>query len=574
MNGVYRADITLSKRGGAAKGEVFDAQNQLAANTQVFGSGIETVSDAAGRYLLAPLPTQKTEIIACKGDGFALGSSDQTRLDLKPQTLQPTDVAWAKAVLDALREETRNTNYWRRDSLQLEPASGDFASASAKALASGETERNQLISRFGNDANVPMKQWSAFFGAVQTPQERLSLVSQWTLERPSLNSSEATRALLARLQADVAALLQADDLGQKEAGGSALFQVAAFAEKIGDTGAADALFKQGEAYIKVNSPAKSTGPNPSPADVLEQAVELAAASPRLLNKFLALTPPGSSGYTRLLAGSTPALARGAGLDAARPFLDRLKDAPTPPPNAEGFNEDVESTWAQTTLRSIRAGGHSNPQLALELARALPPGKFAGDETRARALCEAARFQSPEVAEGLWREFLPQLKPDRAMRFIARLAATNEPEARSLYELVQRDLDAPAKADANLTRDQGEPQTAEFAFYESRFAPARARFRLERAWMLAQQKPNVFDGVGPQTDRNNLELFARAMAVFDASRALRWADQIERDPNNGDAGFEAKWQIARWLALDSHARDQASPDDRNENNENNEFDGGF
>ncbi len=556
QNGVYRADLSLARRDGKASGDVLDARGAVAANASVFGSGIESASDGAGHFALTPLPSGKTEVIAFKDEGFALGTSDQTRLELRPQTLEPTDAARAKAVLDALREETRNTNYWRRDSLGEEPVGGDFDTLATKATASGDIrDYYRLTARFGANASIAPSKWIALFQGAKKSSDRLYAVAMWTAKAPSVGEGEASRGLLASLENDVTQIEAGTDAGQKWQNAIGIFGAAALAERLGQTERADALFERGHVFVLKNFPETGgkNGGNPSQDDTFGVMGDVVAVSPRFLTKLVALVDSDSGAYSRLLQEGAPVVARLSGLKAARPFLDQLKNAPTPKPNADGNSSSIEWSFAQAVTNSIIAGGKANPKLALDLAQALPPNaQLGGEYGRDRAVVEAAFFQSPGVAQGLWRESLPRLEASAAMRFIARIFATDEPLARGFYEVARRDLDALPQDDPNSMIYHPQPQTTAFAFYEARFAPARARYRLEKGFQLAQRNPNA---------RYDLGRYARAMAVFDATRAIQWATQIGADDSNGFAGFEAKRQVARWLTLDAAARQKASFGDR-------------
>ncbi len=554
LNGVYRADITLTKRGGSAQGDVLDATGKVVASAQLFGSGVESVSDAAGHFSLAPLPSAKTDIIAWKDDGFALGSSDQTRLQLRPQTLEPSDPARAKTAVEALREETKNTKYWRRDSLGSDLGGADFDTSAAAVQAGGEQAIYGLITRFGADESIAPEKWIALLQGVKKPVERLSLAGMWASKRPSLTASEATRGFLDSLLTDATTLAKPNGGGEKWQTVGAIFGAAAFAEKIDATDAANTLFGQGQAFVLGNFAEKPTDRNSSSQDdILAGSAELIGFSPRLLTKLVEQLEPGSGGYIRALSGGAPHIAAVAGLDAAKPFLDKLKNSPPPKPDAQGNTPSLEWETSQAITDSIKAGGQSNPKLALELAQSLSKNSDMGnDYGRDRALCEAAFFQPPEAGQKLWRESLPRLEPSMAMRFITRIAQNDEPLARGFYETVRQNLDAQPDDDPNAMIYGRARQIAAFAFYEAHFAPARARYRLEKGFWRTQKEPN---------GRYELAQYAKAMAVFDTNRALKWADQIGNEDNNGFAGFEAKRHIARWLSLDNATRRKANFGDR-------------
>jgi len=545
LNGVYRADLTLAKRNGTAKGEVFGIAGKIAAGASVFGSGVETTADEAGRFSLSPIPSGKTEVFAYKDDGFALGYSDGARLDLKPQTLEETDTDLAQQIIVALKEQTKNTKYWNRDSLSVEAAIANFDAGAAKARTGNFEGVFRLIGRFANDPSVSTEKWVAFIQSVKSPSDRLYAAAFWAYRTPVLSDNAATEGLFDSLQNDVATVEKPENANNKFQNAGGIFGAAALAERLGKTDAADALFERGNAYVQKNFPEKGTSDNPSQDDTFGVFGSFGAVSPRFFNKMLALVDNDSSAYTRILHDGAPVLAHLNGLDAAQPFLDKLKNAPTPKVDPNDNNTQGQWQVGEAILKSIKAGGKSNPQLALELAQSLPKSTDAGyNDWRTKAICEAAFFQPPSQAATLWRASLPSLEASEAMKYIIRIADSDEPLARGLYETVRAQLDAQPDTDQSAMIYGRDRQTAAFAFYEARFAPARARYRLEKAYQKARKDPNA---------RYDLSQYPKAMAVFDANRALVWADQLGNEQTDNFAGFEAKRAIAHYLAQDETAR---------------------
>lgn len=553
QNGVYRADISLKRRSGKAEGRVLDAAGAPVEGAQVYSSGLQTKSDAAGHFLIAPLPGGKVEVLAWKNEGFALGQSDGTRLDLKPQILGATDVARAKEVLAALQLETKGTGYWRRESLDSVLAGGDFNASAASARGAGFGGITGVIMRFKNDESIPLERWIPLLQSAPNPTERLYNAAMWSSQMAFLPDNEATRAYLAALQSDVKGIENVKDDSQKWQNATGIFGAAALSERIGDQNAADTFFERGNAFIIDNFPETGANRQTQTQDkMFASLAEIVAVSPRLLSKLTALVEPDSSSYSTLLRNGAPVVARLRGLDAAKPFLDLLKTAPTPKAAEDSHPTNIEWLYSQAVLDCVVAGAKSNPKLALELAQSLPKTSNMGnDDSRAQAFCEAAGFQAPDIAAGLWREYLPKLEGSLAMKYVARVALSNEPLAREFYEAVRDALDAQPAADPNAPIYGREPQVAAFSFYEARFAPARARYRLERGFQNAQKSLNA---------RYELADYARAMAAFDPDRALLWADTIGNTDNNF-AGFEAKRHIARFLSLDAATRRKMSFGDR-------------
>jgi len=553
LNGVYRADLTLAKRNGVAKGEVFGTAGKMAAGASVFGSGVETTADAAGRFSLSPIPSGKTELFACKDDGFALGSSDAARLDLKPQTLEATDTDLAQQIIVALQAQTKNTQYWRRDSLSVEVAMSDFDAGAAKARGGDIMGAFHLIGRFAADPSVSLDQWVALIQSLKAPSDRLFAAALWDSKAPTPSDNAAMDGLLDSLQSDVAIIEKSADANNKFQNAGGILGAAALAERMGKTDVADALFERADVYAQKNFLKKGAIGYPSQADAFGVFGSFGAVSPRFLNKMLALVDTDYPAYTRILHDGAPVLARLNGLDAARPFLDKLKNAPAPKVDPNDNNTQGQWSPGEATFKSIKAGGKSNPQLALELAQSLPKGMQGGNsDWRTKSLCEAAFFLPPAQAANVWRESLPALDSSEAMKYIIRIADSDEPLARGFYETVRAQLDAQPDADQNAMIYGRTSQTAAFAFYEARFAPARARYRLEKAYQKARKAPDM---------GRDLSDYPKAMAVFDANRALVWADQLGIEQTDNFAGFEAKRAIARYLSQDETARRKAGFGDR-------------
>lgn len=536
---VWSASLVLIKRSGRAKGEVFDANGALATKALVSGSGVDTHTDDAGRFELAPLPQGITEVFAWHKDTFALASSDQTKLELHLQTLEAPNETKARAILDALAEQTKGSDYYARDALQLQI--GSFEELAPKlGQVKGWRGIDSLVAHFGNDDSIPAARWFAVLQGEDDAGKRLYDASKWIVSRRTIAPDDEARAFLKGLQRDVAEIepkFKDDDKWQFEDG---IFGAAAFAERIGDTQAADDLFERARQFTLKAYGTESDRSFGSNGEF--------AVSPRLLQKTLALLPVDNFWRASLLGQAAPQLARIAGLDAAKPFLDELQTL-KPKANAEGNDMSVDYTWHRAVVQSVGAGGKSNPQLALELAQSLPRNaNYGGYDARDRALCEAARFQTPEIAHRLWLESLPRIQPQDAMRFLARMKPGDELFARDFYETLAADFDArPLDPSHAFSRDT--PDIPTFAFYEARFNPARARFRLERGFAHAQSKPQLYGG-------DTLAPYAKAMALFDAARAVGWSAKSTSPINDPSGNFETRRRIAQWLALDEKARQKA------------------
>ncbi len=532
---VWNASLSLIKRSGRASGQVLLSTGEVAAKAQIAGSGVDARTDEAGRFLLTPLPKGTTDVFAWHGNGFALGSSDQTRLELKPVTLEPTNPSKARAILDALAEQTKDQDYYQRDTLEIEVGSFEELAPRLQA-APNERAIETLIARFGSDETISDTRWFAILRSEKDAEKRLTHTAQWLQERRIVAPDDDSHAFFAALRGDFDAV-EARKPAEIWRASQGMFGVAAFAEKIGETKAADELFERAKTFVERLDAAQSTVH-------FGGAGELVAVSPRLVQKALALMPSDDAYWGILAGNAVPQLARVASLDEVKPFLDQLRIAPKPKPNANGDTFSVESQWQGAVIKSIQFAGKTNPALALELAQSLPTkGDFGGYDARDVAISEAARFQNPKVAHQLWRESLPRLEAPKAMKFLVEIKASDEPFARELYETFARNFDArPLDSSSSFSRDA--PDVAAFAFYEAQFNPARARFRLERGFAYVMQKPE---------GSNWAPSYAKAMTVFDAERALSWSGKSTSPINDSSGNFQTRRRVAQWLALDAAAR---------------------
>ncbi len=534
---LWSASLSLIKRSGRASGQVLLSTGEVATKAWVAGSGLDARTDEEGRFQLAPLPKGITDVFAWQNNGFALSSSDQTRLELKPVTLEPTSPTKARAILDALAEQTKDQDYYRRDTLETEVGLFEELAPRMKT-APTEREIETLIARFGGDETISDARWFALLRSEKDAEKRLTHTAKWLQLRRTVAIDDDSRAFFAALRGDFAEV-EARKPAEFEMwwASQGMFGVAAFAEKIGETKAADDLFARAKTFVERNDAGQSTVH-------FGGAGEFVAVSPRLVQKAFALMPPDEAYWGILAGNAVPQLARFASLDEVKPFLDQLKNAPKPKPNANGDTFSVESQWQGAVIKSIRLAGKTNPQLALELAQSLPlKGDFGDYDARDVALSEAARFQPPEIAHRLWRESLPRLEAPKAMKFLVEIKSSDEPFARELCETFARNFDA-RSLDASSSFSRDAPDVPAFAFYEAQFNPARARFRLERGFAHAMQKPE---------GSNWAPSYAKAMAIFDANRAIGWSGRSTSPINDPSGNFDTRRRIAQWLALDDKSR---------------------
>ncbi|BCM89731.1 hypothetical protein IAD21_01578 [Abditibacteriota bacterium] len=538
---LWNASVTLLKRSGRANGQVFAANGEVAPGVLVSASGIDARTDATGHFDLVPLPKGVIPVFAWQGNSFALGSNDKARLDLKSQTLEPTDPAKATTIINAIAEQAKDVEYYGRDSLIFEVGTFDqLALRLRQQPVKGAMAT--LLARFGYDKSVSPSRW---FPVLQSPKEatqRLYDTSEWLKTGPTIEADEDARKFLQALQKDVAEAEPQFKSDDKWMIGHGIFSAAAIAEKIGDTQAADDLFERAHVFTE-----KAYGRESDRDYGIIGAI--VAASPRLLMKSAALLPDTNSNRALMLAAGAPLLARSLGLEAVKPLLAQIQNAPPSKPDSYGDTFSTDSQWHEATIKSIRAAGKSNPALALELAKALPVTRdYSNYDARDTALCEAAFFQSPEVAQQLWRDSLPRLDAAKAMRFLTRILKRDEPFARAQYETLALNMDARPLPQYNANYWEPTTNVAAFAFYEARFNPARARFRLERAFASAKNQPGAGEA---------LSSLAKAMAIFDSTRAIGWTASIPGAINDWGGSFSTRRRIAQWLVLSEAARQNAS-----------------
>ncbi|RYX85073.1 carboxypeptidase regulatory-like domain-containing protein [bacterium] len=537
---LWSGNLTLLKRNGRAAGQVFGLNGEAAPNVLVSGGGVDARADDKGQFELAPLPRGINAVFAWQGTGFVLSQSDKTRLELKPQSLEPTDPAKAKTILEAILEQTRDNKNYGSFSLEFEIGTPDQLFRIFKQRPE-KYAFDTLLSRFGSDESISTGRWLELIQSEKQPADRLYDTSQWLLLGRPLEANEESRAFFKSLQSDVAQVetkIKDDNNWQIVEGMAA---AAAFSEIIDDSQAADSLLERVRLFAE-----KAYGRESS--RTLANMGAIVAVTPRLLNNMAAFIDPAKGWQAYLLRSGAPKLARLNGLDAAKPFIERLKATPQPKGDGDEDIPSIEWLFYEATFESIKAAGKTNPSLALELAKALPVTTHYGNyDVRDRALCEAAFSQLPEVAQTLWRDSLPRLQPDKAMSFLVRIMKIDEPFAREFYETFARNMDALPISDPASFMRGATANPAAFAFYESRFNPARARFRLERAFAIAQSQP---------TGNSDVASYARAMAIFDANRAIGWTANAKGAIGDSTGNFETRRRIAQWLVLSEQARQSA------------------
>jgi 5-hydroxyisourate hydrolase-like protein (transthyretin family) len=539
--------VVLQARTARMTGRVKDAAGRGVEGAQVFAGGVETRSSADGSFTLENLPSAEAEVSAYRGDGFAVAKSEgvgPVELTLAPVTLQKQDVELASKILEEARAEAQNTKYYAKQALVLS-ASDDFLKQveSTKAL-DGQSRDNDLV-RLVFEASerptVPISQLLDAVRLISRGPNRLYGAGILGSKRPQWPDDAQTRELVADLEASANEQAQVtDNMNWQRIIG--LFAIAPIQERFGGEKAGDFAFNRAYAWLLKNYPEKQGGDAPSRDDVLRVMSELVAAtSPRLFDRLLeAISEPTSSEYSWTLEEGTVAIAKTRGLTAAMPFLERLRQAPAVRADDKRGGPSVEWRYARAVRRSIAEGRIDARAEALRLAQALPVDEQGGKSNRSRAIIEAAFLLPLAEARPLWRENLPLLGPALMARYAVRISRHDQPFALEMLQAAASRLES-----KNLNNEMSsQSEVAAFAFYEAALIPARARYRLEKGWVDSAKE-------NPDTYRRSA--YARAMARFDALRAVEWARQLPIINDSIQEPIETRRKIVQWLEADESTR---------------------
>ena len=508
--------IVLVARDGQAQGQVLGLDGQPAARARVCAAGVETRADEQGRFHIEGLTHGAQEVCALSADGqtvgFARASTGETTLKLAPATLQGRDQTLARQLMDELRADTKNTDYYYKDALDFEPT--DFA-------ARLKTSR-YIGYEFGRarSAGVAIGTMLDAYLSLPKASDRLSAASAIVSGRDDWKNEARAGEFVARLEADAEVEMNSPLTDESAGRADSVLAAGAAREVLGQNDKADASFDRATKWIWKHF----TNPKTTPEEVLAQNIGVFSFAPRALARAMELIDPESYSHSNAVFELTETLAQTRGLEAARPFLDAMTSAPDSQPNSQGNRFSLKANHASRLVNAIRAGGASNPVLALQMARALPESaENIRYDYRSQAIAEAAFFQDAATSKTLWREQVPTMTPNTAIRFAARIAPLDAELAKELYEGAREKMDATdLNANKNIWYLQANP--ARFAFYEALWNPARARYRLERSW--------------PAKD-------LLAMGRVDVARAVEMARSIPSDARDF-GGFEARRSLAQQL----------------------------
>ena len=552
QNGINWSVQTMEMRArrNQLSGRVTLANGQSAANAQVFAAGSETRADEKGAYVLQVLPAGNVDVFVYADQQFGFRSAQTgaagnaataTDFKLAPQLLQPTDRELAGEMLARARVLAAQTQAGDVGRLKLRDAD---PVASLEALIAAPINDDQMSFAIYMRAGNPDVSTETLLRAVRVIKDsrwRLYAATMLFAKRPDWPDDDQTRELAASLIGDADAIAAAEKPDNQWASSIGLMGVAPLIEKYQGEAAGRAALTRAIAWVKTQFPQPGDGNLGGYLSMLAiNAESIAATSPPLFAQLLDEIDKSSPAYTRSLQQGIVAIAKARGLEAAAPFLRQLSAAPTSR-DEDGPGNSTNYAARPATREAIEAGGATAPALALELARGLGTNNNDGIENEgARALAEAAFFQSPAVAAALWKEALPQLDADRAAQIAVRVAATQPELGRELLELARQKLDS-----SDAVNSWGNSVAASFAFYEARFDAAAARYRLEKAWQKAAGQTDDFQ-MRPD--------LVRAMSAIDGERAFEWASLLPAgDKQYGDARARALSEAARYIEASEHSR---------------------
>ena len=534
--------VKMRARKSQLAGRITLADGESAANALVFAEGSATRADAQGHYVLKVLPSGKVDVFAYAASQFnwknaptfvagnAAGDA-ATTIDLKlaPQALQPTDRDLASEMMMRAKVLAVQINYGDMNGLKLSDDSAEADNALETLIAAPNDDRlTRAIYLGASNPDVSTELLLRAVRAVPDARWRLYAATMLFARRNDWPDDNATRALAAALSRDAQTIAADEKAPNQWISAIGLINVAPLIERFEGEAAGKAALARGIDWIKTQFPQPGNGYTDGYLSALAANAEsVAANSPALFAQLLDAIDVTSPAYSRSLQEGLVAIAKARGLEAAAPFLRRLSDAPNARADENGGVFSANTQARTATRQAIEAGGLSAPALALQLARGLGASPEDGIENEAaRALAQAAFFQAPAVAAGLWKESLPKLSADRAAQIAVRVAQTQPALGAELLDLARQQLEA----DDDGIDSQGASLVAAFAFYEAKLDAAQARYRLEKAWWQAQGKSDEF-GIRPD--------LVRAMATIDGERAFEWAMLLPAGDNQNDNQYDAR-----------------------------------
>ena len=531
---ITTAPLVMAKSAATARGIVADNAGRAAKDARVTAAGVETLADENGAFELRNLPAGELLISALSADEQTFGAAKaslQKPIELQKPNLIGRDRALAQNIMDALKVETANTDYWAKD--QLDFPDEDF-------VARVRSSANPLYPFYdlSKDASISTSQALEAFALLNKSEDVLRAAAQIVGWRADWKDDARAPEFLPRLEEDVE-----NELGKSQSfdsvyNAAGVFALAAAYEEQGATQSADRAFKTAIDWAFKTLPA--TGDQGRETGLMFSAFVFAGA-PRLMEKMLTYFDAESYYRYRALVETLEPMARARGLSAIAPDFEKVSQLPNSRETVTLDNKTsyyVKGNLLPVGIKIIRDNGQRDPVGALkiaELTREDPA--FGQSDERNRAFAEAAFWQTPARAAEIWREQLPTMKPENAVAFAARIREVNPDLARELYGVAREQFEAKlplADSRKNISSISFySVEIGQFAFYEAQFEPARARFRIERAWGESAKDDN---------DYPKLRDLVAAMGRIDPQRALEMAGQLATQ----DQRFGARRKLALQL----------------------------
>lgn len=526
--------IVLVKSAATARGSVINSTGQNAARARVAAADVEVTADEKGAFVLQNLPAGELLVSALSADEGAFGAATlplQNPIELRVPTLVTRDRALAQSIMDALKVEAAGTDYRAKDQLDL--PDDNF-------VTRVKTNPNPIYPFYelGTDASISTAQALEAFAFLNKSNDVLLGATQIISWRSDWKDDARAGEFLSRLEEDVA-----NEMGKAENQNSiynapGVFALAAAYEAQGSNESADRAFKTAldwtwKTFRAEGELGRETAMNFS--------APVFANAPRLMAKLLTYFDPESYYHHRTLVETLEPMARARGLSALVPDVETISQLPD---SREFMMYGNKIKYRMTDylprvgVKLIRDNGQSDPAGALAIAQLMRENPDYGQsDGRNRALAEAAFWQTPQRAAEIWREQLPTMKPENALAYAARIHEVAPQLAREMYQIAREQfetklLNADARKDISSVSFYS-IEVGQFAFYEAQFEPARARYRLEKAWNSLGKDPN---------DAHKLRGIVAAMGRINPQRALEMADQLP----TRDTRFEARRKLARYL----------------------------
>lgn len=540
---ITTAPIMMAKSAATARGSVMNSAGQNAARARVAAAGVETLADENGAFILQNLPAGELLISVLAADEQTFGAAKaplQTPIELQTPILIGRDRALAQSIMDALKADTANADYWAKDQL-------DFPDENFVARVKDSAHSLYPFYDLGKDASISTAQALEAFALLNKSDDVLRAAAQIITWRPDWKNDARAGEFLARLEEDVA-----NEIGKAQnsnsvynAGG--VFALAAAYEEQGSNESADRAFKTALDWaFKTLAPAGDQGRETA----MMFSAPVFAGAPRLMDKLITYFDPESYYHHRALVETLEPMAHARGLSALVPDVEKISQLPN---SRETVSLDrktsyyVKGNLLPVGIKIIRDNGQRDPAGALKIAELMHENPDYGQsDERNRAFAEAAFWQPRARAAEIWRAQLLTMKPENAVEYAARIQEVDPDLARELYGVAREQFEAKLPL-ADARKDISSisfysVEIGKFAFYETQFEPARARFRLERAWSASSKEAN---------DYSQLRDFVAAMGRINPQRALEMAEQLPMRKNSfgtltRDTIFDARRKLALQL----------------------------